>query len=673
MKNFKHGSITLLVIISAITVICILGGIFSKAAEQEAMPEHNVTTELDTEMIALSIKDIKGCKKIESFNIAKDELLSNMKPTDAVYTHDISDLGNRGTIQILIENIDPMSEDFDGEAAVVEHLKVESNYKFSIYIPQILSANVTYANALFLASTGEIEEYNFMDFFNQNGITDSHKNKTEPLTLNVSMNAERRAMSVDPLRNGLLLTIHYEAEEGKTAMLNGDILIGEREAVDKVVQKNIMSLYLLQVLSIASLAMLIFVTVLKKRIEFLPQIIYLIGIAGIYTTAVIYDSACNHPYFVIALGNAFASLFSLGTAFFIKKKIGKVPVRIILCGISVLLCIFAFILPLIGGDAYSAISVTVKILQYLILVSASLLIAYETLFYSKEKLKLGAFAALMIIGICAFGTAQMHFFTPIFGVSILLLIITTYSSMREFVLLETRNRYLTDNLEAEVKRQTESLTNIIGERDDLLRYISHDLRKPIISIRKILPSAVGNDTDDAKVAVTNVLNKLGKMESDLGEISKFSKTNYHAEQSSVISIDEILKKIHDDLSSDCIANGVLLKIKPCGIEAYAKCNALVSILSNLIFNALEHSGCDTIEITAERYGKKQCRLIVSDNGHGATNTSTLFMPYNTNYDTDGNMGLGLYISRQFALSMGGDILYQREGNTTSFSVILPII
>ncbi len=567
-----------------------------------------------------------------------------------------------------------MAEDYDDQATLTEHLKVENSYKYSVYIPQTLAASIVYFNAQFLSATGEITGYDFIEFINQPKVTEAHVSKTEPMTFDITMNAERRYMSPNaPLRNGTLITIHYEAPEGKTSVLDGDILIGEREAVDKAVGNNSMSLYVVQVLAIAALAMLIFVTILKKRIEFLPQIFYVLGIAGLYTTAVMYDSSCDQPYLLLALKSLFIDIVALGIVCSVKKKLSVIPVRMILCIIAAALCIGSFALPLLNGNAENVTDTVTAILRYVILIVSSILIVCETVMGGKLRLKLSSFAALIFLALCMFGDSELFFFSPVFGISVLLLIITTYTSIHEFILLEKRNRYLTDNLEAEVERQTESLKNIIDEREDLLRYISHDLRKPIIGIRKLLPDISSEDQLIAKDAASSVESKLETVDIALGEISKLAKTNYHAEQSIVLSLDNILKKVRDDLASDCDANGVHLRIRSSGMMIFAKPHALFSILSNLIFNALEHSGCDKIDIAAERYGKKQCKLTVSDNGKGAANIGTLFTPYNTTNDQEGNTGLGLYISKQFAISMGGDLLYQRENNITSFSVILPII
>ncbi len=674
MKNLKRGLITLFAVIGVFIIASVIGKYMIDLAAIEEMPAHSVKTEVNTELQAVSILDVKDCKRVTAFNIVKDEFVKNVYPEKTVYTHDINDLGNRGTIQIFVDNLNPMDADYDNKAEQLEHLKVESNYKFSVHIPQVLAASIVYVNAQFLSETGAINGYDFIEYMNRPEVTDDHVSETEPLILNITMIAERKYMSPDaPLRNGALITIHYEAEEGKTASVGGDIFIGERVAVDGIVQRNSMALYLVQVIAIAALAMLIFVTVLKKRIDLLPQILYVLGIAGVYTVSVLYDSHTTHPYTLIALGGLFSSVVSVGIALSVNKKHLIIPTRMILSALAITLCPLSLALPLSAGGTEEVVGNIIIILQYIILITASVATVFEILTEEKPKFKLSVFAALVFLAICTFGKAELNFMSSIYIISILLLSITTVTSLLEFVQLEKRNRYLTDNLEAEVERQTESLTHIISERDDLLRYISHDLRKPIIGIRKILPLVTEADEVSAASAMSNVKSKLDTVENALSEISKFSKVTYNSEQSSIISVKKIFKKLEDDLSSDCNANGVHLKIKQTSIEVFAKPDALYSILSNLIFNALEHSGCDTIEISAERHAKKECLISVCDNGGGARNVPTLFTPYNTTYDSESNTGLGLYISKQFALSMGGDLQYMRDGDITRFTVTLPIV
>lgn len=69
-------------------------------------------------------------------------------------------------------------------------------------------------------------------------------------------------------------------------------------------------------------------------------------------------------------------------------------------------------------------------------------------------------------------------------------------SCRVFLRLEKRNRYLTENLQSEVAIQTRELKAVIEERDDLLRYVSHDMKKPAVSIGRYIAVLQEREKDE---------------------------------------------------------------------------------------------------------------------------------------------------------------------------------
>ena len=72
--------------------------------------------------------------------------------------------------------------------------------------------------------------------------------------------------------------------------------------------------------------------------------------------------------------------------------------------------------------------------------------------------------------------------SPAFWLCLIMLGITLFLGFREFISAEIRNRHLTANLEQEVTRQTRSLKNLLAERDKILMYISHDMKKAVVSM-----------------------------------------------------------------------------------------------------------------------------------------------------------------------------------------------
>ena len=88
--------------------------------------------------------------------------------------------------------------------------------------------------------------------------------------------------------------------------------------------------------------------------------------------------------------------------------------------------------------------------------------------------------ALMFSQLIHFNT--LIYLSSFFYLTFFILIIITVLGMKEFILLEQTNRYLMNNIQSEVKIQTKNLQTLIEEKDTLLRYVSHDMKKPIQGI-----------------------------------------------------------------------------------------------------------------------------------------------------------------------------------------------
>jgi signal transduction histidine kinase len=98
------------------------------------------------------------------------------------------------------------------------------------------------------------------------------------------------------------------------------------------------------------------------------------------------------------------------------------------------------------------------------------------------------------------------------------------------------------------------------------------------------------------------------------------------------------------------------------------------IVRNLLRNALVHGSPPiTIEIVA---GEAHAALRVTDQGQGVPDelADSIFAQYVTGNQTDapGRLGVGLWISRELATLMGGQITYQRNRNETTFQATIPL-
>lgn len=109
------------------------------------------------------------------------------------------------------------------------------------------------------------------------------------------------------------------------------------------------------------------------------------------------------------------------------------------------------------------------------------------------------------------------------------------------------------------------------------------------------------------------------------------------------------------------------------IWAMADPMRLGQVLRNLLSNA-ERYGGDTVRVTVGRLGDS-VSVMVSDDGDGVhpDDVPALFQAYRRSRHraaAPGSTGLGLWISRGLARSMGGDLVYRREEGCSIFEVKL---
>lgn len=97
-------------------------------------------------------------------------------------------------------------------------------------------------------------------------------------------------------------------------------------------------------------------------------------------------------------------------------------------------------------------------------------------------------------------------------------------------------------------------------------------------------------------------------------------------------------------------------------------------IRNLLSNAIRYGG-PVITVATRHYGDS-IEVTVRDNGDGVPpeDEATIFLPYRgstAGRRDESSIGLGLWICRQLAQGMGGNIEYRRRGDFTEFVLTLP--
>ena len=218
--------------------------------------------------------------------------------------------------------------------------------------------------------------------------------------------------------------------------------------------------------------------------------------------------------------------------------------------------------------------------------------------------------------------------------------------------------------------------------------VSHDIRTPlnaIIGFSELLKNGMSNETErqNALKAITTSGNTLLELVNDILNLSKLE-TNKMVFNVELTDMGKLASSVLHSFDV-AIASG---KVKL--VEDFSDMPSLLvdphrirQILFNLIGNAVKFTeqGEVRLKITFERNGTidegtGKLILSVSDTGYGISpeNQKRLMQPFVQvqNPATKKGTGLGLYICRQLAMRMGGELTLSSElGKGSTFTMTLP--
>ena len=677
--EIKRAELVRLVIVicTAVIAVAITLGMHFLLKPAERAKETVVTDERGIELAAICISDITdGVYTLTRANYTPDEFVATTFDAERGAPVAVADtaLARRGTLQFAVLNLDPESEDFNAQSQkLAPYIDGDGKWHFTILIPPCFDACNIYVQNVLINRSGAIENYDFTDFGEFAGRTESHGSGTEPTFIDLGFDVNTRLMTSELETRGTLVTIHYEAQEGLFSGLTEAPIIGADHEVRKIRSVSSTTLTAVALLSVIIAAVIAFINVTKRSTKFLPEILAAVSICIYAFTKFLMLDITHAPYALCAISMLFEKNVIVAATFALGIRIKRFPVWsifTILSGVNVALATAAAILP---AATAAPLYICVKVLSCILaayITCASVISALGST--DVERL---IFTQLTAVAACVSAflpIAAPIIASPILWLFILIICVTVYSTFKVFITLERQNRTLTSNIQAEVDQRTAELNNIIGERDAMLRYISHDMKKPISSIKRFLTDLKQDEQNEERLDKLGVIeSKLDGIESDLSDIGKFAKTSFTSEKSSTIVLGDVLEAVFAALAPDCEANDIHLHLKkPRKISVYAKTQMLSSVISNLVFNAIEHSECRNIYLAASK-SKNVCRITVTDDGKGIDDGIDVFKPYfSSNTENGENLGLGLYLCKQHLISMGGDVAFSRSNGKTVFTVTL---
>ena len=205
-------------------------------------------------------------------------------------------------------------------------------------------------------------------------------------------------------------------------------------------------------------------------------------------------------------------------------------------------------------------------------------------------------------------------------------------------------------------REESSLEHLLAGSRLLVKAVSHEIRNVCGAIGVIYANLV----ESGSVRGNQDLEALGSLVDALKKIAALDlKDSGESIQAGPIDLHDVLGDLRIVLEPPCREEGVELdwEIAADLPLAWADRHSLLQALLNLTKNsrrALQAAPRKSIRISAQREGDR-IAVRVADSGPGVADPKNLFQPLQKGADAN---GLGLYLSRAFLRSFGGDLKHE---------------
>lgn len=231
--------------------------------------------------------------------------------------------------------------------------------------------------------------------------------------------------------------------------------------------------------------------------------------------------------------------------------------------------------------------------------------------------------------------------------------------------------------------QYEELDNLNNELTQFAYRTSHDLKSPLITIRRLaeyIKKDIHSDEKNEALSNTNqIINQSKKLEALVSDILKLTKAELQeSDKKRCLSltkmIDGIIEK-HIDLIEQKKVNVIYSSVDD--NQLCSESIRISQILENLITNGIKYSDPNEnepfVKITTHLKDEKFL-ITVQDNGLGIPekerkNIFNMFSRFHP--EIESGSGMGLYIVKKHIEKLDGDIAVFQENKITKFEIILP--
>lgn len=235
-----------------------------------------------------------------------------------------------------------------------------------------------------------------------------------------------------------------------------------------------------------------------------------------------------------------------------------------------------------------------------------------------------------------------------------------------------------DNSLQTVLEKNEELSKINLELDNFVYSISHDLRSPLLSIKGILSLILSSPELSAEqIKLINMcLSSASRLDTTIQEILEYSRNSRMDVTLEEVDVAEMAHNIFNDLRFASDKDIVLNIEAPENPRIRTDRLRLGVLLKNIIGNSIKYrrEGIQTIIGVSVDISEDRAMISVKDNGEGIAprHLSRVFDMFYRGTTSSIGTGLGLYICKEIAGKLGGDLSIESQpGAGTTVHISLP--
>ncbi len=279
------------------------------------------------------------------------------------------------------------------------------------------------------------------------------------------------------------------------------------------------------------------------------------------------------------------------------------------------------------------------------------------------------------------------------------------SKVHVFVTLDQQRREMQRQMEAlEAARREQEV--LLGElnatqaelqrslrmRDEFMSLVAHELRTPLNTLfletqmrslqlkRGNLPAFNPDQMNNMIKRDERQIKAMIRLIDDMLDVSRM-KSGTLSIRPAKVELMALLERVVNDLSLQAAAAGANVVLAPHHpVEGFWDEFRIEQVVVNLLTNAMRYGGGGAVEVSVHKEelqdGGCNVRIAVRDHGKGIAPDyiERIFEPYERGAKSGEpkGLGLGLYISRQLAVSHGGQLTVESTpGQGATFSLTLP--